>query len=87
MADKKAKTTKPIKTVKKTVKKSSNKKQKATAIVQNKESLLSAAQIAAVLNIPSFEFFIIKNKYNIDDGALFTISQFKDMYKQAIEGR
>jgi len=85
MADEKTKTTKSIGTAKKAVKK--NKKPKATAIIQNKESLLSAAQIASILNIPSFEFFIIKNKYNIDDGALFTISQFKDMYKQAIEGR
>ena len=85
MADEKIKTTKSIGTAKKAVKK--GKKSKATAIVQNKESLLSAAQIAAILNVPSFEFFIIKNKYNIDDGALLTISQFKDMYKQAIEGR
>lgn len=85
MADEKIKTTKSIGTAKKAVKK--DKKSKATAIVQNRESLLSAAQIAAILNVPSFEFFIIKNKYNIDDGALLTISQFKDMYKQAIEGR
>lgn len=85
MAEKKKQTNKPVKTVKKTVAK--NKKPKKAVTVQNQEVLLPAAQIAEIVHISSFEFFIIKNKYNIDDEALLTISRFKDMYKEAIEGR
>ena len=79
----KKKENKPVKAIKKVATK--EKKAKAIPIAQNKERLLSASQIAEILNIPSFEFFIVKRKYNFDDNALFTISQFKEMYKQTIE--
>jgi len=79
----KKKEIKPVKAIKKVAKK--EKKAKAMPIIQNKETLLSAFQIAEILNIPSFEFFIIKSKYDFDDNTLFTISQFKEMYKETIE--
>lgn len=85
MATKK-KEIKPVKAIKKVAKK--EKKAKAVPILQNKETLLPASKIGEILNIPGFELFIIKTKYNFDDSALFTISQFKEMYKETIkEGR
>ena len=83
--DKDEKATKIAKKAKKAIVKVE--KPKAVPVLQNKETLFSATQIAEMLGIPSFEFFIIKSKYNIDDEALFTISQFKEIYKQTIEGR
>lgn len=62
-------------------------KQKPKAVVQNQEKLYSANEIADVLHVPSFEFYIMKKKYNINDGALLTFSQFREMYKQAMTGR
>jgi len=60
------------------------KSKKVAPIAQNKDTLFSAEEIVQILDISSFEFYIVKNKFNIDNGALFTISQFKEMYNKAI---
>ena len=44
-------------------------------------------KVIDILIIPSFDYFIIAKQYGFDDNALFTIAQFKEMYKKAIEGR
>lgn len=63
-------------------------KQESEAIVaQNVETLFPANKIVDILNVPSFDYFIIAKEYGFDDNALFTIAQFKEMYKKAIEGR
>lgn len=63
-------------------------KQEPEAVVaQNVETLFPANKIVDILNVPSFDYFIIAKKYGFDDNALFTIAQFKEMYKKAIEGR
>ena len=81
MADKK----KNNKTIK--MAKAIKKQPKPKAIAQNQEKLFSIRQISQILNVPSFELYIVKKRFNIDDGALLTVSQFKEMYKQAMEGR
>ena len=83
MAAKKNKENKPIKAIKSIAKK--EKKEEVVLVEQNQEALLPAFQIAEILNMSSFEFFIIKRKNNINDNDLLTISQLKEMYKQTIE--
>lgn len=80
MTDKKTKpkTTKVVKAIK---------KPQPKAVAQNQEKLFSIAQLIEMLHIPSFELYIVKRKFNIDDGALLTVSQFKEMHKKAMEGK
>lgn len=85
MAEKKSKATK--KDIKK-VAITKQKKEPKAIVAQNVETLFPASQIAGMLNIPSFDYFIIAKTYGFNDGALFTIAQFKEMYQKAMkEGR
>lgn len=65
------------------------KKQEPKAIVaQDVEQLFPASKIVNVLNIPDFDYFIMRKKYGFDDNALFTVAQIEEMYNKAIkEGR
>lgn len=63
------------------------KKEPEAIVAQNVETLFPANKIVDILNVPSFDYFIIAKQYGFDDNALFTIAQFKEMYKKAIEGR
>lgn len=63
------------------------KKEPKAIVAQNVETLFPANKIVDILNIPNFDYFIMSKKYGFDDGTLFTIAQFKEMYKKAIEGR
>lgn len=64
------------------------KKEPEAIVAQNVETLFPASQIAGILNIPSFDYFIMAKKYGFNDGVLFTVAQFKEMYQKAMkEGR
>lgn len=64
------------------------KKEKKTIVAQNIETLFPASKIVNILNVPNFDYFIMAKKYGFDDNSLFTIAQFKKMYKETIkEGR
>ncbi len=83
-------TSKKTKTVSKITKKDTIKKDKPKSSIvaaPKTPKMFSAYKIVNMLNIPDFDYFIMKQKYNFDDGALFTIADFKQMYKKAIEGR
>ena len=86
MAERKTKTNKPAKTVKK-ITATKKEQPKKVVEVQRAEQMFYAHEIAEILCIPTFEYYIVKSKNNIDDGALLTVSQFKEMYQKAIEGR
>lgn len=83
MAEKKSKVAKTTK--KATITKP--KKEPKAIVAQDVEQLFPASKIVNVLNIPQFDYFIMCKEYGFDDSALFTVAQFKEMYKKAIEGR
>ena len=62
--------------------------QPQTKVAVRKEDVLPVIEIAEILDVSSFDLFMVKNKANIDDGTLLTITEFKKLYKQAVkEGR
>ena len=73
------------KETKKSVKKTKAIVQPPLAVVQ--EDIYPAVQIAEILGIASFDFFMIKNAKNIEDSTLLTMTEFQKLYKEAIEGR
>ena len=51
------------------------------------EDVYPAIQIAEILGVSSFDFFIVKRAKNIDDDTLLTMSKFQKFYQEAVEGR
>ena len=51
------------------------------------EDVYPAVQIAEILGISSFDFFIMKRAKNINDDTLLTTSKFQKFYQEAVEGR
>lgn len=52
-----------------------------------KEDLYPAVQLAEILGISSFDFFMIKDTKNINDGTLLTMTEFQKLYQKIVEGR
>lgn len=79
MAEKKTKKTKKIDTNRVLV-------QPKTKVAVRKEDVLPLIEIAEINQISSYDLFIIKKYANIDEGALLTQSEFKELYKKAMKG-
>ena len=52
-----------------------------------KEKTYPVIEIAQMLNVSSFNLFVIKQETGISDGSFLTISEFSDMYNKIIKGR
>ena len=73
------------KEIKKTEKKAIAVLKAPSPVIQ--EDVYPAIQIAEILGISSFDFFIMKRAKNIDDDTLLTTSKFQKLYQEAVEGR
>lgn len=78
MAEKKKETKKAVKRVQADM-------QTPSPIIQ--EDLYPAVQIAEILGISSFDFFMMKRAKNLNDSTLLTMSKFQKIYQEAVEGR
>lgn len=57
---------------------------KTKAKVLVKEDTYPAIEIAELLGMSQFAFYIMKKEANIDDGSFLTISEFQELKKQTI---
>ena len=74
------------KTIKKPTKLSAAPKAKKP-VVEKREDVYTAIDVARIIGLSKFDFFRIKQEKNIDDGSLVSISTMQKYYKEVIEGR
>lgn len=60
--------------------------QPKTRVAVRKEDVLPLIEIAEINQISSYDLFMIKKYANIDEGALLTQSEFKELYEKAMKG-
>ena len=56
-------------------------------VVETKEDVFPAIEVAKIIGLSDFVFFRIKKQYNINDGTLVSISQMQEYFTQIKEGR
>lgn len=84
MEDKKTKTNKKVASASKSKAKVNVQSVGAQAQVEQKKF---AKDLARTLDVPDFDYFIIKRQEGIDDMTPVSVSEFKKMYQKILEGR